>query len=167
VKRTELAVLATLLVLALSVAPALLAQTGVGAARGSVTDEQGGRVTGATVTMTNTDTGYSRSQKTEADGSYVFESLPIGRYSLSVSAPTFRSFSVRDIILHVNDNLTFDAQLKVGAINETIEITADTTQVELTNAELSSTVTGEQATQLPLNGRSFAQLLTLVPGVAV
>ena len=166
-KRTDLGVWVTWFLLALSVAPAVLAQTDVGAARGSVTDEQGGKVSGAQVTMTNADTGYSRSQKTDAGGNFVFESLPIGRYILSVAAPSFKTFDERDIVLHVNDNLTFDAQLKVGAVTETVEVTAAPTQVELTNAELSTTITGEQATQLPLNGRSFAQLLTLVPGVAV
>src|SRR5207302_11094719 len=86
---------------------------------------------------------------------------------LSVAAQGFKTFTEKDIILHVNDNLTFDAPLKVGAVTETVEVAANTTQVELTSAELSSTITGEQATQLPLNGRSFAQLLTLVPGVAM
>ena len=146
---------------------ALFGQSGVANTRGSVTDEQGAGVAGAQVTMTNQDTAYSRSQKSDSGGNYVFSSLPIGRYSLSVAAQGFKTFTERDIVLHVNDNLNFDAQLRVGAVTETVEVSASPTQVELTSAELSSTITGEQATQLPLNGRSFAQLLTLVPGVAV
>ena len=146
----------------------LLAQTsGVGSIRGSVTDEQGGRVASAQVTVTNQDTAFSRVQKTDANGNYVFESLPVGRYTLHVAGQGFKAFDERDIVLHVNDNLTYDARLSVGAVTETVEVAANTNQVELATAELSSTIAGEQVTQLPLNGRSFAQLLTLVPGVAV
>jgi len=159
--------LRTLLSFLLLATSSIFAQTGVGTVRGSATDEQGAKVQGAQVTMTNVDTAYSRSQKTDSNGNYVFESLPIGRYNLSVAAAGFKAFEEKQIILHVNDNLTFDARLKIGAASESVEVTASTTQVELTSAELSTTITGEQATQLPLNGRSFAQLLTLVPGVAV
>ncbi len=166
-KRMALAVSITWLVLALGLAPAVFAQTGAGSARGAVTDAQGKAITDAEVTITNPDTAYSRSVKTDADGNYGFQSLPIGNYTLRVAKQGFNTFEEKGIILHVNDNLTLDAQLKVGTITETVEVTASTTQVELTNAELSGTIHGPQITQLPLNGRSFAQLLTLVPGVEV
>jgi hypothetical protein len=141
------------------------AQNFTASIRGTVTDEQGAAVAGADVTVTNVDTGYSRSDKTDKDGAYSFQSLPIGHYTLNVSGQGFKAFQEKDVILHVNDSLTFDAQLKVGAKTETIEVVANTTQVELNNAELSGTVAGAQITQLPLNGRSFAQLVTMVPGV--
>jgi len=167
VKRTTtLAVAFACLVLALTLAPAVFAQTDTGSVRGTVTDLQGGAVTDAQVTMTNMDTAYSRSIKTGADGSYVFQSLPVGRYTLKVAGTKgFKAFEEKNIILHVNDNLTLDARLTVGANTETIEVEASPNQVELTNAELSGTIEGRQITELPLNGRSFAQLLTLVPGV--
>jgi hypothetical protein len=169
VKRMGLAAFVASLVMALSLAPLVFAQTGagVGSVRGSVSDEQGGIVTGADVTITNTDTAYSRSQQTSANGNYDFQSIPIGRYSLKVSKPGFKTFEEKDIILHVSDNLTLDAQLKVGTISETVEVIATANQVELTNGELSGTVAGAQITELPLNGRSFAQLLLGVPGVEV
>ena len=129
-------------------------------------DEQGAAIAGANVTITNADTGDSRSQKSDKDGSYNFPSLPIGRYTLTVTMEGFKTFEEKDVLLHVNDSLTLDAQLRVGARTETIEVAANTTQVELTNADLSGTIAGPQITELPLNGRSFAQLLTLVPGVA-
>jgi len=65
--------------------------------RGSVTDEQGGTVTGADVTITNTDTAYSRSQQTTANGNYDLESIPIGRYSLKVSKPGFKTFEEKTL----------------------------------------------------------------------
>lgn len=154
------------LVLALSLLPAAFAQNFTGSMRGTVTDSQGAAVAGADVTITNRDTGYSRSQKTDNDGAYAFQSLPLGRYSLRVSKEGFSAFEERDIVLHVNDSLTLDAQLTVGARTETVEVVAGATQVELANAELSGTVSGQQITELPLNGRSFAELVLLVPGVS-
>src|SRR5258708_35611838 len=77
------------LVLALSLVSAVFAQTDTGSVRGTVTDQQGRAVTEAQVTITNADTAYSRSLKTDANGSYGFQSLPVGRYSLRVAgAPT-------------------------------------------------------------------------------
>src|SRR5713226_2981263 len=168
VKRMGVALVASLM-MALSLAPNVFAQTGagVGSARGAVTDEKSASVGGAQVTITNTDTAYSRSQQTSADGNYDFQSLPIGRYSLKVSKGGFKTFEEKDIILHVSDSLTLDAQLKVGAVTETVEVVAGANQVELANAELSGTIAGSQITDLPLNGRSFAQLVTMVPGVEV
>jgi hypothetical protein len=165
--RSVLAAVACL-VLALSFVPVMFAQTDTGSVRGVVTDEQGKAVAGADVTMLNTDTSYSRTVKTDANGNYAFQSLPVGRYKLKVaSGQGFKTFEEKDIILHVSDNLTLDAKLTVGATNQTVEVEASPNQVELTSAELSGTIEGYQITELPLNGRSFAQLLTLVPGVEV
>jgi len=155
------------LILALSLAPAASAQNITGAIRGTVTDEQGSGVAGADVTITDSGTGYTRTEQSDKDGNFAFQSLPIGNYALKVSKDGFSAFEEKNIVLHVNDNLTVDAKLKVGARSETIEVTATTSQVELTNGELSGIIAGPQITELPLNGRSFAQLLTLVPGVEV
>src|ERR1700675_1815993 len=113
--------LGTWLVLALSFSATVFAQTGVGSARGTVTDASGGTVNGAEVTITNLDTAYSRSVTTDTSGNYSFQSIPIGRYTLSVVKDGFRTFSLKDIVLHVNDSLTLDAQLKLGARKETVE----------------------------------------------
>src|SRR5467141_4963249 len=157
--------LLVVLALILCTSPAARAQNFTGSVRGTVTDEQGAAIAGADVMITNIDTSYSRSDKTDKDGSYSFQSLPLGRYTLNVSGQGFKAFQEKDIVLHVNDSLTIDAQLRVGAKTETIEVVATSNQVELANAELSGTVAGAQITQLPLNGRSFAQLVTMVPGV--
>jgi hypothetical protein len=164
VKRIVLVALVSML--ALSLVPQLLAQ-GVGSVRGNVTDERGAVVAGAEVSITNGATGFSRTVTSDTDGNYSFQSLPIGQYVLKVGRGGFKDFQVSDISLHVNDALTLDAQLKVGGTTETVDVTASTTQVELATADLTATVTGQQATELPLNGRNFAQLVTLVPGVAV
>jgi len=150
----------------ITLAPAVFAQTDTGTVNGTVMDEQGRAVAGADVTIANPDNAFSRSVKTDTVGGYVFQSIPVGRYTLRVSsAQGFKTFQEKDINLHVNDNLTIDAKLAVGAKETTVEVTANANQVELTSAELSGTIAGAQITELPLNGRSFAQLLTLVPGV--
>src|SRR5215472_16083499 len=155
-------------VLFISLAPAVFAQTDTGSVRGTVSDAQGRVVAGAQVTITNADIAYSRSVKTDSAGSYVFQSLPVGHYDLRVTGSQgFKAFEEKGINLHVNDTLTVDASLAVGATETTVEVTANANQVELNNAELSGTIEGAQITELPLNGRSFAQLLTLVPGVEV
>src|SRR5260370_33512787 len=161
-------IFALLVVLALILCTSLAAraQNTSASIRGTATDEQGAAVAGATVTITNVDTGDSRSDKTDKDGAYTFPSLPIGRYTLSVTADGFKAFQLTAILLHVASSLTLDGQLRVGVKTEMIEVVASANQVETTNADLSGTIAGAQITQLPLNGRSFAQLLTLVPGVA-
>jgi Carboxypeptidase regulatory-like domain len=152
--------------LLLAVPFAAHAQVTTAAIRGAVTDEQGAAIAGTDITITNMDTGFTRTAKAGNEGEYSFQSLPIGRYTLSVAREGFKTFEEKGIVLHVNDSLTLNAQLKVGARSETIEVVATTAQVELTSAELSGTVAGAQITQLPLNGRSFAQLVLMVPGVA-
>jgi hypothetical protein len=158
-----------LVVLALMVCTAVTAraQNTSASLRGTVTDPQGGLLAGADVTITNADTGSQLTQKTGAEGIYEFPSIPLGHYTLRVTKEGFKSFEARDVVLHVADSLTVDARLDVGAKTETIEVVASTTQVELSNADLSGTIYGKQITELPLNGRSYAQLLLMVPGVAV
>ena len=155
------------LALILSTAFTARAQNTSASLRGTVTDVQGAAVGGADVTVTNADTGSQLTQKTGSEGIYAFPSLPLGRYTLSVTKEGFKSFEAKDIVLHVADSLTVDARLDVGKRSETIEVVASTTQVELSNADLSGTISGKQITELPLNGRSYAQLLLMVPGVAV
>ena len=108
VKRTWLGALVTL-VLVFGVAPAVFAQ-GVGSARGTVMDASGVVVAGADVAITNVDTGFSRTVKTDPDGNYGFQSLPIGRYTLKVVKEGFNAFEEKNIVLHVNDALTLDAR---------------------------------------------------------
>src|ERR1700730_18373759 len=142
------------------------AQNVSGSIRGTVLDNQGGSVAGAEVKITNPQTDDSRTQNSDSNGAYTFKIILPEPYTFSVTNQGFKAFNEKNIILHVDDNLTFDVRLELGAQTDTVEVTASETQVELTNAELSGTISGAQITELPLNGRSFAQLLTLVPGVA-
>jgi hypothetical protein len=166
-KLRPISLMLVVLALILCTAFTARAQNTSASLRGTVTDVQGAAVSGANVTITNADTGSQQTQKTGTEGIYVFPSLPLGRYTLRVTKEGFKGFEARDVVLHVADSLTVDARLDVGAKSETIEVVASTTQVELSNADLSGTIYGKQITELPLNGRSYAQLLLMVPGVAV
>src|SRR5258708_39864429 len=122
----------TWLVMALSLAPTVFAQTDTGTVRGTVTDQHGSAVTGAQVTITNAETAYSRSVKSDADGSYGFQSLPVGRYTLRVTGTQgFKAFEEKNIVLHVSDNLTLNAKLAVGSIEQTVDDQASPNQVQL------------------------------------
>ena len=166
-KLRPISLMLVVLALILCTAFTARAQNTSASLRGTVTDVQGAAVSGANVTITNADTGSQQTQKTGPEGIYVFPSLPLGRYTLRVTKEGFKGFEARDVVLHVADSLTVDARLDIGAKSETIEVVASTTQVELSNADLSGTIYGKQITELPLNGRSYAQLLLMVPGVAV
>src|SRR3984893_2237415 len=109
------------------------AQNVSGSIRGTVLDNQGGSVAGAEVKITSPETDYSRVQNSDSNGAYAFQSLPLGRYTLSVTRTGFKAYNEKDIILHVDDNLTFDVRLELGAPTETMEVTASENQVEPTN----------------------------------
>jgi hypothetical protein len=121
---------------------------------------------GAQVTITNTDTGLSRSVVTGSDGLYNFPDLPLGGYKISFSHPGFKTENQTGIVLHVDDSRVINASLKVGAITEEVSVQGALLQVETTSGSLTGLVEGSQVTELPLNGRNFMQLVTMVPGVA-
>ncbi len=143
------------------------AQNITGSIAGVVTDASGAVLSGATVTVTNTDTGVTiRTVKTGSSGEYSAPLLPIGNYSISVSAPGFKTFSQTGVTVNVNDKLTINAALQVGATEERIVVEANPVEVELQSPTASGLVNGTQIRQLSLNNRNYEQLVTLVPGVS-
>jgi len=145
---------------------AVQAQVTTASVRGTVTDEQGAAVADATVTITNTDTGLSRTVQSAGDGAFTFPDLPIGPYRLRATRAGFKAVDQTGIVLHVNDSLTFNIALKIGAVSETVTVEASPIQIQTTNGELSGLIGAGQVSELPLNGRNFIQLVTLLPGVA-
>src|SRR6266446_4426021 len=161
-------IFAVLAVLALVLCSAFSARAQVTTAdvRGTVMDEQGGAVAGADVSITSSNTGYTRSMKSGSDGSFTFTELPLGTYSIHATHDGFKAATQTGIVLHVNDSLVVNVSLKVGAVTESVTVEAAPIAVETTNGELSGLVQAGQVEELPLNGRNFMQLVTLVPGVA-
>lgn len=133
---------------------------------GTVRDPQGAAVPKAEVTITEEKTGVSRTVRATEDGFYNATSLPAGVYTIS-SAPTgFKKTLTTGVELHVNENKTVNLDLQVGQVTETVTVTSESAPVELRSGEVSSLISEKQVTELPLNGRNYAQLALLVPGVS-
>ena len=137
-----------------------------GSILGVVRDPAGAVVKGAHVTITNTQTNLSQTATSGDDGSYRFLALPVGTYKLNASVPGFQQFNTTDIVLKVNDELRVDISLKVGSINEQVSIAANAVQVETESTQLGDVIDSKKMLNLPLNGRSYLDLLGLQAGVA-
>jgi Carboxypeptidase regulatory-like domain/TonB-dependent Receptor Plug Domain len=144
----------------------LLAQHSTATIRGVVTDPTGAVVSGAKVTIKNEETGLNRSQNTNASGIYSFSDLPVGNYKLEVEYPGFKSAVRSKIELNVADVRAVDLQLETGDISEVLTIESPAVAVATSGGEVAGLITGEQVRELPLNGRNFLQLATLMPGVS-
>ena len=163
---TTILALGCLLLLALWCASPLQAQVTTASLRGTVMDDQGAAVADATVTITNIGTAYSRTMRSGSDGSYSFQDLPLGTYRIHAEHAGFKAATQTGIELHVADSLVINITLRVGAVSETITVEASPVAVETTNGELTGLIEGSQVSELPLNGRNFMQLVTLMPGVS-
>ena len=103
---------------------------------------------------------------TGVNGVYAFPSLPIGHYSLEVASPSFRDYRKTGIVLDANSALKIDIVLRLGEHSDAVVVAEDQLQVEATNTQNGEVITAAQMTAVPLNGRSFTDLLALQPGVA-
>src|SRR5579884_1392243 len=161
-------VLATVLVLLLTMGSFhARGQEITGSISGTVVDQNGASVAGATVTVTNTDRAHvERTIKTDKAGFYTATSLPLGAYSVSFAMNGFKTAIVTGIVLNASDQLKIDRKLEVGAATESLTIVADQANVNLENGQSMGLITGTQIHELVLNNRNYEQLLTLQPGVA-
>jgi len=144
--------------------PAAVSQTSYGSVNGTVRDPSTALIPSAQVTLTNTDTGLRTVRETNASGVYVFINVPPGNYKLSVQATGFSTAEEPPFPLRVNDVQTHDITLKVGAVTETVQVTAEGALLQQSTSELGTVINEEAVKDLPLNGRNFSQLLTLTPG---
>ncbi len=155
-----LAALACLLVSA-----AARAQVPTATILGDVKDAGGGSIGGATVKVSNSATGLSRSLTTEADGSYRFSALPVGTYDVEVAHPGFKSMVQKNLVLAVEQDAVLDITLEVGSNRETVTVTAEAPLVDTTTSSLGGLVSQQKLEELPLNGRNYTDLILLQPGV--
>ena len=142
------------------------AQVGSGAMTGVVADSTGSATPGATVNVTNTWTGLARRAVTNASGVYTLPGLPPGIYVVDVMLSGFRSVRHQDVRVETGVTIRLDVALTVGNLTEAITVTAETPALRAT-ASLGQVVSEQNLTALPLNGRSFVALISLVPAVAV
>jgi hypothetical protein len=111
-------------------------------------------------------TGLLYQAHTDSKGHYTFPVLPVGRYELNVLGQGFESYKRSNIVLDTSAALTLDAALNVGSVAETVSVTDNTLHVEATSTQLGEVISGRQMTAVPLNGRSYTDLLSLQAGVA-
>lgn len=143
------------------------AQKVTGTITGVVTDPTGAVVPGATVSAKNAATGTTRSAKTDANGVYTFPQVEVGDYAVTVAKEGFKTFTQKDLALHVATTTTANFQLQVGSASDQVEVEANAVQVNTENGTVGNVMEGEQVRELPMNGRNFVQLTTLVPGASV
>lgn len=153
------------LAIAFVVSGALWAQTDSTQILGLVTDSSGAVISGATVTAKRTATGDVRTTTSNETGNYIFPLLNIGEYEITVTAPGFKSEVRTGIVLQLQQKARLDFALQVGQQVERIEVAASTPLLRTEDATLGSVVEHRRIVELPLNGRNFAQLATLMPGV--
>ena len=137
-----------------------------GVVRGTVYDPSGAVVGSATVTVTQAETGFSRTASTGSLGEFVFVELPVGHYRVETDRQGFQKFVQDRVTLEVNQTLSLNVRLKLGASREIDEVTADPLLLDTTSTNLGKTVGIREIQDLPLDGRHFTQLGTLQPGVA-
>jgi hypothetical protein len=141
------------------------AQVTTGTILGTVTDQSGGVLAGATITATNLDTRFSRSVRTGADGTYVLANMPLGQYDVQAEAPSFKTQKVGPSVLIVDQRLRIDIVLAVGTVAETVDIKGALTLLQTDQPDVNQIVQEKEIKGLPLNGRDFFSLLLLSNGV--
>ncbi len=137
-----------------------------GSIQGVVRDRTQAVVAGAKITVTNTQTNFRSETVSAADGSYRILALPAGTYKLTVVASGFRTFTENNVEVKVNDQLQIDATLDVGTVTEEVSVSANAVQVQTENTQLGDVIDSRKMLALPLNGRSYIDLLGLQAGVA-
>jgi len=141
------------------------AQTVTGRILGTVVDQTGAAIRGATVTLLDTQRGTARVLTTDDSGAYVAPNLLPGIYRVRVEAKGFKTVERPDIPVEVAQDLTIDLTLPTGQANETVVVTEEIPLLNTTTSTLGGTLSNKEINQLPLNGRNYENLLQLRPGV--
>jgi len=166
-KRGLLVVFVIMIVVGLSQVGQLWGQSEAttGTLRGTVTDPSGGVIPNAKVTLKHLETGYTRETTTGPDGYYNLPLLPVGLYELRVEAANFATTLQTNVPVNVGRVATLDVELKVGAAQEVVEVTAAIPLVETTRTQTSSVVDDAAVRELPIHGRNYLDFVLLTPGV--
>ena len=151
--------------LILAVAVPMSSQTTTGRILGTVSDQSGAAVAGASLVITDVQRGTSRTVATDASGEYAAPELPPGVYKMRAEAKGFKSVERPNIVLEVAQDLRVDISLSPGQVSEIVVVTDEVPLVNTTSATLGGTLSNAEINDLPLNGRNYQNLLQLRPGV--
>src|ERR1700733_2752888 len=133
---------------------------------GTVTDQTGAAVPGATLTLTQNETGFVYNATSNATGGYDFPGLNVGVYTLKAVANGFESYTATGVTLNVSQTLANNVKLTVGAATVNVDVTADALQVQAESNEVSTLISGEQVTEIATENRNFTALAALGLGVS-
>ncbi len=147
--------------------PFSFAQKTAGDISGKVSDQSGAAVPDCALTLTDQATGTERKTTSDGQGSFTFLELPVGTYTLTTTKAGFKTVSQKDLAVHVATVTNTTVQLPIGAIAETVTVEAAAINLNTENGEVGGVMLSEQVSQLPLNGRNFIELTTLMPGASV
>lgn len=142
----------------------LRAQIDMGGVAGTVKDPTGAVVPGAVLTLTNEATGVAQKVSSSSSGTYVFEAVPVGTYTLKVEGQGFKTYVGSGIQVHVQSVVTADVSLAVGAVTETVNVTTAVPLLQAQDASLGQTIATRPVNDLPLNGRNWLSLSQLSAG---
>src|ERR1700730_2652789 len=145
--------------------PNILRADVTGSILGVVHDRTQAVVAGARIVATNVQTNFKQETTSAADGSYRLLALPAGSYKVTATAPGFQQFTTTDVDLKVNDQLRVDVILEVGTVQQEVNVAANAVQVEAESTQLGDVIESKKMLSLPLNGRSYLDLLGLQAGV--
>ena len=148
------------------VAPLAYSQQSSASINGTVKDQSGAVIEGATITLTNLDTAVARNSVSNSAGNYVFIDVLPGVYSLKIAKTGFSTQTQQPVSLDVNQTATANFTLAVGSTQQSITVEAAAVAIESSTAELGTVINEQAVKDLPLNGRNFTQLLTLTPGAS-
>src|SRR6266487_3997917 len=154
-----------ILPLLLATALPVLAQQGTSEIGGRITDEQGAVLPGVSIVVTNEETGLFREVTSGADGSYFASQLTPGRYRIAAKLASFRTFERGGLVLAVGKTLTIDVTMAVGALEETVRVTAESPLVDTTSVKVGGNIGTQELSQLPAMNRNFFATVALLPGV--
>ena len=147
--------------------PALAWGQGAGGTiNGTVSDGTGAVIPGAQISIVNSETGVATAAETGINGVYAVPNMQPGEYNISASADGFKSVEVRGLRLNVASEISQSFALEIGAITETVEVSAEQLQIQTTSGSVGGTVATEQIQELPLPNRDIFNLVNLVPGAS-
>src|SRR5437763_6765777 len=152
------------LTIVLAAVAVCFAQTETATVSGRVLDKSSAAVVGAEIVLTNVDTNAQSRTKTGKEGLYVFAGVMPGRYRWSAGAAGFSVTVKNDLVVHVQDEIAENFTLQVGSVNEVVTVSANALNINTTDASVSTVVDQTFVKNMPLNGRSFQDLILLTPG---
>jgi len=155
-----------LLVLGGSFCPSSYAQSSTATLSGTVEDQKGALIAGASIALINADQGSQRLATTNSEGTFVFPLVPPGRYSVTATREGFAPVEIKDVVLNVNDQVALKIHLNVGTVTQAVEIVDGASLIDESPA-VATVIDRQFVANLPLNGRSFQSLVTLTPGVVL